>query len=239
MAPPSILYKFVSPARLNVLLDREIRFTQACTLNDPFEFSLGRPVPDAEGLGHFEEKTDRMRREQKLDESRIFGVLSLAEENNSIRMWAHYAADHTGFAIGFDVESSWSRQAIAERKLDVVRYISERIASTRLSRDHPELKVDDIFLTKSKEWGYEKEWRWIERRNPREYARVVPAAGGELRFVRPFPPESVREIILGYRSSSALIESIQTIALMPDYSHIRLFKVALDESKYLLKVEAL
>lgn len=239
MMPPNILYKFVSPARLDVLLNKQIRFTQACALNDPFEFSPGAPIPDDEGLGHFEAKLAKSREAQCLEKSRTFGVLSLAQKSNSIPMWTHYAATHTGFAIGFDLESSWLKQAIAERKLDRVRYISERICTTRLSRDHPELKLDDIFLTKSIEWENEQEWRWIERGNPRDYANVVPGPGGELLFLRPFPPDTVREIILGCRSSSAMIESVQTIAATPEFAHVKLFKVELDESRYLLKVATL
>jgi hypothetical protein len=36
MTPLTALYKFVVPARLNVLTEKQIRFTQACALNDPF-----------------------------------------------------------------------------------------------------------------------------------------------------------------------------------------------------------
>ncbi len=93
-------------------------------------------------------------------------------------------------------------------------------------------------MTKSAEWEYEREWRWIERGNPRDYADVVPGAAGELLFLRSFPPASVREIILGCRSSPGLIESIQTIALTPDFAHVRMLKVVLDETKYLLKIAA-
>ncbi len=236
---PSVLYKYVSPARIDVLLNKRLRFTQACALNDPFEFSPGAPVPGAEGLGHFEAKLAKNRRVQCLENSRTFGVLSLSEENNSIPMWTHYAATHSGFAIGFDAESDWLAQAIKQRKLDRVRYISERICTTRLSTEHPELKLDDIFMTKSAERGYEREWRWIERGNPRDYADVVSGSAGELLFLRSFPPESVREIVLGCRSSSGLIESVQTIALTLDFAHVRLRKVMLDESKYLLNIAEL
>ena len=40
----SVLYKYVSPERIEVLLNKRLRFTQACALNDPFEFSPGAPV---------------------------------------------------------------------------------------------------------------------------------------------------------------------------------------------------
>lgn len=37
MAPPAILYKYLSPARVDVLENLKIRFTQVSALNDPFE----------------------------------------------------------------------------------------------------------------------------------------------------------------------------------------------------------
>src|SRR5262245_22733117 len=49
-SPPNPLFKYVTPARIDVLADRFIRFTQPAALNDPFEM---RPhydsvVPTAE-----------------------------------------------------------------------------------------------------------------------------------------------------------------------------------------------
>src|ERR1022692_1319296 len=43
---PDILYKYVAPERIDVLLKKRIRFTQACFLNDPFEFSPGAPIAE-------------------------------------------------------------------------------------------------------------------------------------------------------------------------------------------------
>ena len=35
----------------------------------------------------------------------VIGVLSLSEKRDNLLMWAHYAAQHTGFVIGFDSEN--------------------------------------------------------------------------------------------------------------------------------------
>jgi hypothetical protein len=166
-------------------------------------------------------------------------VFSLTEKRDSIPMWTHYADTHKGFAIGFDTASEWLRKAQREGKLNPVQYVNERIVTTRPSREHPELRSGDIYMTKSTEWEYEAEWRWIERRGPSEYAKLGSTGDGEVLFLFPFPPDSVNEIILGYRSSRVLVESIQTVASTPDYEHVKLLKVSLDESKYLLKVEPL
>lgn len=43
-SPPSVLYKYVAPERLDILETRHIRFTQATALNDPFEL---KPIFDS------------------------------------------------------------------------------------------------------------------------------------------------------------------------------------------------
>ena len=39
-----ILYKYLSPSRLDLLAQRNVRFTQPGDFNDPFEFRPGIPV---------------------------------------------------------------------------------------------------------------------------------------------------------------------------------------------------
>jgi hypothetical protein len=53
---PPILYKYVRPERIDILLNKRIRFTQPCFLNDPFEFAPGFPEDEPENIGHFEVK---------------------------------------------------------------------------------------------------------------------------------------------------------------------------------------
>jgi hypothetical protein len=103
---PNVLYKYLVPGRIDVLTERKIRFTQACFLNDPFEFRPDMPVPDAEGLGHLEAKIAKERDAGYQEKSELYGILSLTAKNDSIPMWTHCAATHSGFLIGFDTGSS-------------------------------------------------------------------------------------------------------------------------------------
>jgi hypothetical protein len=235
---PDILYKYVAPERIDVLLKKRIRFTQACFLNDPFEFSPGAPIAEGAGLGHFERGIASKRSAQFLAKSRICGVLSLTENNTSIPMWAHYAAAHTGLAIGFDTSSGMFKQAIADRKLQKVQYQTERVSLTRGLRGRPYVGPDAILLIKSTDWEYEREWRWLERGDPHEYAEVVSTPNGDL-FLRPLSPRCIRQVILGHRISRTLAESIQALKSVPDYRHLELFGVVLDASQYKLDIEPL
>ncbi len=125
MASPSILYKYLPPSRIDVLLRKRIRFSPPEDLNDPFE---SRPVIHADpqsteeatlselGDEDLAEKKarwwdDRAHRRgteivwNKVNE--LFGVLSLSEDPVQPVMWAHYASNSSGFLIGFDTTHEW------------------------------------------------------------------------------------------------------------------------------------
>ncbi len=232
----NVLYKYVAPERIDILLKWRVRFTQPCFLNDPFEFNPGMSDED---MAPFEKGIARERSADFQKESRIFGVLSLTEKWHSIPMWAHYAAAHTGFAIGFDVGSPLFEKAIGENVLRRVTYRPERVGVTRGLPGQSHVGPNEIYRTKSTDWAYEEEWRWIERRSPSEYAEVVAGANGELLFLRRIPPKCIREITLGFRASCALDGSIRALKSSPDYEHLEVYKVSLNESHYSLEREAL
>jgi len=230
---PSVLYKYVVPERMDVLLRRKIRFTQPCFLNDPFEFLIGEP----EDAGHFEASRDKKRQSEIRAKSRVYGVLSLTEMSKSIPMWTFYAASHRGFAIGFDARSGYFKVATDNGTLQRVNYGPNRVSSTRGLPDQPWVKHEASFLRKSTVWEYEAEWRWIEPGGPGVYDEVGSAPNGELLYLRSIPPESIQEVILGCRASSELAESIQALRSAPEYRHLKVFKVALHKSRYDLEIE--
>jgi hypothetical protein len=119
-----IVYKYMTPDRMDVLENGNIRFTQPAALNDPFEALpcltdykqgkfeeiLGR-LPDALGPATEEDrKFVRDSIEKKMAEvpkelNEHFGFLSLTDERNNLLMWSHYTDAHKGFVVGFYSES--------------------------------------------------------------------------------------------------------------------------------------
>ncbi|WP_026709284.1 DUF2971 domain-containing protein [Flavobacterium frigidarium] len=84
------------------------------------------------------------------------GIVSFAENCDSILMWSHYANHHKGFSVGFD-----------ERKLKVSG-LFDLCESVIYSEEMPNLYIDDrrtkkinVQLHKSIEWEYEREYRAI------------------------------------------------------------------------------
>lgn len=230
---PKLLYKYASAKRMDIFLEKKIRFTQPCFLNDPFEFRPGMP----DGAGHFEAGRAKKREGELMEKSRLYGVLCLTEKSDSIPMWAHYAGSHTGFAIGFDTGSAFFKKALAERKLQSVQYRTERVNLTRGLPNQEWVRPDDIFQTKSTDWEYEKEWRWVECCSPDNYAEVRSVENGERLYLRPFLPECIQEVVLGYRIDPNVAESIQDLKSTAEYQHLKVFKVALHKSCYKLEIE--
>ena len=107
------------------------------------------------------------------------GILSLSSTNKSLLMWSHYASDHQGFVIELDISNdifgflnsnitelfSRPHEITYSKKRNVISssndpWTIEEFKNTHLS----ELIIRFLtktLLTKSSEWSYEKEWRYI------------------------------------------------------------------------------
>lgn len=106
------------------------------------------------------------------------GVFCLAGNPDSILMWAHYTAGHSGFCVQF---------------LHRDEPFLGRAQDVRYSATYPEIvypvdsnddKVEKFLLTKARFWEYEQERRVIERAGPGTYS---------------LPPELLTGVILGCR----------------------------------------
>ena len=129
------VYKYLSPERVDVLRDARIRYTQPACFNEPFESKpvvaalptpeeieavgrievarLGTPEEDVSGILRIAADPIEFRAvlDLLLDViGRTVGILSLTEKPDNLLMWAHYAANHTVYAIGLDANHPhWNR----------------------------------------------------------------------------------------------------------------------------------
>ncbi|WP_312168276.1 DUF2971 domain-containing protein [Atlantibacter hermannii] len=87
------------------------------------------------------------------------GVLCLSRKFDSPLMWSHYANNHKGLCIEYDMEN------VSEDMVKKIIYGGSRELKVSLIDDwlrHGELKseiTDVCLLTKSSDWSYEVEWR--------------------------------------------------------------------------------
>jgi hypothetical protein len=163
---PSILYKYCPPGRIDSLEGLAMRFSRPTEFNDTFDsyYLVPKGATPAGTSERF-----RLRNE--------FGILCLTERANNHLMWVNYAADHTGFVMGFDATASFFKED--HRTLGKVNYQSGPsvfpVADLR------------VCFEKSADWKYEKEWRCV-----RAFGK------NESRDVEITPP-LIKQIIFGWK----------------------------------------
>lgn len=259
-----VLYKFFPPERLTALQNRLVRFTPPEEFNDPFDIA---PVAYYEGLqagptsgsssGAFVELRGKLAElmQRQLDSivNRPFlnqplaansrGVLCLTESSASLLMWAHYAASHKGFALGFDARHPWFAGARP------VLYDPERptvVVSLAGSRDEGE----EYLYRKSDEWRYEREWRLVRPlvprgktvtaglvrhlRNADEFLAAPPSLQSTLFKV---PRDAVREVVVGARMSNADRTLLATHLASQPRLRITILECRLDPHAFRLQLD--
>ena len=94
-------------------------------------------------------------------------ITSFSESKDSILMWSHYADYHSGFCIEYDF-SSLEFSDPRTRLLYPVIYTDSLFDATEYLRPvfeggdtYNNLMVTYAAITKSTEWAYEKEWRYV------------------------------------------------------------------------------
>ena len=94
-------------------------------------------------------------------------VSSFSEDNKSLLMWGHYANNHQGFCIEYDLSSMDDNENL-KKYLFPVKYSNERFDITDFYIDNVIYKeakdtnrLINSVLYKSEDWEYEKEWRFI------------------------------------------------------------------------------
>ena len=77
-------------------------------------------------------------------------------------MWSNYADCHKGFCVEF-IRSSQNILGNIDITNPVI-YSCNFLSPSPFSDEGRNSSFDDLFLTKSKEWSYEKEWRLINEK---------------------------------------------------------------------------
>ncbi|KZN14449.1 hypothetical protein OA79_06210 [Marinomonas sp. TW1] len=97
------------------------------------------------------------------------GVISLTESPDNLLMWSHYAEDHQGIVIELDIDQLDPFQLFnvahiatsSDAMFDKVNYRKKRPYDGSFLATSVQEIAKYYYLTKSDEWMYEKEWRYI------------------------------------------------------------------------------
>jgi hypothetical protein len=95
-----------------------------------------------------------------------FKLCSFSERNDSVLMWAHYASNHQGFCVEYDLEKI-PHKDFRRRFMYPVIYddkmfdATEHFIKVLEGHNFNVLYWNLVALVKASDWGYEKEWRLV------------------------------------------------------------------------------
>lgn len=225
------VYKYLSgdDGSLRTLSEATIKFSDPRTFNDPFDcmpyietptvemvlrdkpavFETIYKAMNAKGSSKFQARRKAVANLKVSVESGKFldqviegaKVLSLSKIPNDILMWSHYAKDHKGFVLEFDVQQEEIAQNIlglpGERfnagnvwnlYFEEVIYSETRpVIPPYTNVDTPKSILNNLLLTKSKSWEYEQEVRVIDN--------------GDGNGINNYNPKILKSVICGVKSS--------------------------------------
>jgi hypothetical protein len=266
---PKMLYKYVTPERVDVLERLKIRFTQGSQLNDPYEctpiFSEAYPSdalakasrpPTGHGFIEFHPRPgvapfDNINPQEKAKVNHLIVelmrtilrdvilILSLSDKRDNLAMWAHYTSNHQGLVIGFDAHHRF--------------FLRNNRASGGLdlaaankvfyTRRRPQFKFVTEISKSAAFFTKSPEWQyegeWRMLRNIEDEHEVI-YNGIEPIYLFTVPPDAVRCVILGAASSVKTQERIvSAVRGNAELSHVQLLKAENDKHSFKLLIKDL
>jgi hypothetical protein len=143
-------------------------------------------------------------------------------------MWGHYCDKHGGLVIGFDSSNS------IFQKLREVDYVRERVIfDATWTESDPKIGVFETEMTfsKNKDWIYEEELRQLFTLDS---LVSKPLDDGTPGYFLPIPSEAVMSVALGAKCSGELERKVRSTLSQSCYSHVKLDRVILHDSKFAL-----
>jgi hypothetical protein len=193
----------------NIKLSR-LKISTFNNLNDPFEL-LGVELSDRSVRKAMQFEKDQF--------SSSHGLICFSEDWQDPVQWAHYAENHKGICLGFDIDN---------RLLKKVSYVKYRLKYALIKSSD---KINKLLTTKFYHWNYEKEHRIIIP------IKNLTSENG-LYFESFSNKVKLKEVIIGCQSKLTQSDVLKEFKMKPDSVRIintrsafRQFKIVWDRSK--------
>lgn len=237
---PDTLYKYYSltndvslnKIKLDTLEQKKIFMSETKDFNDPFDNKAY--FYNSERLKNFKELESCDGR--LIDDFSSFSRVSslTANEVNSMPMWAHYANNHTGFCVSYDMKKNIELSSCTfpvqytDQRIDITSLMESQVQNIikekeiQSAQGKKRILIDDltlVFITsffcniKHVSWSYEKEFRCSTGAN---------APG------MPFIPATPKEIHIGKNCLPTYKDTLLQIA---QNLNIPIFQMKFDELK--------
>ena len=246
---PASIFKYFPPngKRFEAIRDNKLWYSAPSQFNDVFDsdFPIDRTsvfnsilsqIPNNKGI----RKGSPMWRDLQAEMSkslrqfhgtmdhvrRTTGVACFSESCDSLLMWAHYAQNHQGICVEYELLKFSTELNFS---LVPIIYSTERARLSSIDIGNTEPSSLAFFIgcltTKSNEWSYENEWRIIRDSGACGKAWNDEKHGALLPSVTP------SSIILGCDTS---VQFEKEVCDYCDEKKINLFKMEKDETEYRL-----
>lgn len=242
---PGSLYKYYNDNvdRLDAVRTNKMWYSAPCNFNDVFdceitidEESIVKSILKlAPGGTHVRKGSHIWRKVQKEinNVSSVFnklrvttGVSCLSELDDSLLMWAHYANNHRGFCVEYDLMEI--REQLGFTPIPIV-YSDDRVCLHSINPDTVEKDSWAILIrslsTKSPEWSYENEWRIIRDKASCGDKWNEIKKGALLEMTKP------KSIILGCEAISSFEQKVKEYC---SSNKVSLYKMQKDQVEYKL-----
>jgi len=166
-----------------ILPERRMRLSRFERLNDPFELMFASTA-DKDDRPIFKKLRDHW--------SNSLGIICMGKHWSSPVMWGHYAGNHTGVCLGFEVPDGLAKQMVYEPAR-----LQGLLDPTKPLRGLDTAILERVITTKYSQWAYEEEWRvWSKLEDP-------DSVNGEY-YINFGDIMSLREIIVGVRCKNSV-----------------------------------
>ncbi len=230
------LYKYVKYEDIKKIINNfNLKLSTPTDTNDPFEFLLKGETTQSSILSKYR-------------------ILCLSRTGKSPTMWAHYSADHKGGCLEFEFKGCSFSYCAKNRSIKFpgirieelyeksktkndlyyahafnINYSNERVKIERFTRRNVINRALTLLTTKSSEWDYEKESRFI----------FLPQLGNEEAIgdfsdhLMPF----LKRIILGVKTTNTQREEIEFLLEQYDRPKIPITKASIHRDKYEINID--
>jgi len=149
-------------------------------------------------------------------------LFCVSRRNNSILMWSHYADNHRGAVIEFDLSHSPFNEL--EEFMRPVTYQNEKanfLYSPVKGKFHS--SILEVACTKSKDWEYEEETRML-----------FPVTAFDSRNFVYFEPHAIRHVYFGAKIRSDTRANLEILLHSPELRHVGITQTSVSADFYRL-----
>lgn len=175
----------------------------------------------------FKEKIEKNLRDS-MDES--IGALSLSEQGVNRLMWSHYASNGCEFALQFNAHHAYFDKKRDEK--DELRHLRKVLyRPNKPVKSFFNFTGQAYFLTKHKDWSYEREWRILLPLN--QATKIID----KNIHLFSYPPNALEAVILGPRTAyNTKLKIKEIIRESSIFSHVKILDATITNASYLIKL---